>query len=125
MVRNIVRIKKEPSQSKASLKRVVLFCRYEYRVEMIHQSCLDSSKNIVREFGMSKHISLRNDTTIAKGKSHKKYKCASKLSLRMRTLKPATKASHGSQSLLCRLYLKFVSVLVSLREISRQGSKTS
>ncbi|XP_065054453.1 E3 ubiquitin-protein ligase TRIM37-like isoform X2 [Rhopilema esculentum] len=24
--------------------------KYEYRVEMIHQSCLDSSKNIVREF---------------------------------------------------------------------------
>lgn len=24
--------------------------RYEYRVEMVHQSCRDSSKNIVREF---------------------------------------------------------------------------
>lgn len=24
--------------------------RYEYRVEMVHQSCSDNSKNIVREF---------------------------------------------------------------------------
>lgn len=29
---------------------VVLWIRYEYKVEMIHQSCRDSSKNIVREF---------------------------------------------------------------------------
>ena len=27
-------------------------CRYEYRVEMIHQQGSDTSKNIVREFGI-------------------------------------------------------------------------
>lgn len=27
-----------------------LLCRYEYRVEMIHQASRDASKNIVREF---------------------------------------------------------------------------
>lgn len=28
----------------------LFFCRYEYRVEMIHQGSRDTSKNIVREF---------------------------------------------------------------------------
>jgi len=31
--------------------------KYEYRVEMIHQSCLDSSKNIVREFASDFEVS--------------------------------------------------------------------
>eukprot|EP00794_Sanderia_malayensis_P014324 gene14324-15813_t len=59
--------------------------KYEYRVEMIHQSCLDSSKNIVREFasdfevgecwgynrffrldllGSEGYLSIQNDTLI-------------------------------------------------------------
>lgn len=28
----------------------VVICRYEYRVEMIHQGSRDASRNIVREF---------------------------------------------------------------------------
>ena len=30
----------------------ILSCRYEYRVEMIHQQTPDTAKNIVREFGI-------------------------------------------------------------------------